>query len=112
MTRTKKSPAGHTGRTLAGHTRDIKVERVGKVTIYKRGEVYYLYYRQGGTSHRRKVDGNLAVARATAHKVQSAIDEGRASPIAYARTSPDKMIQGFLDAITNVKKLALRTQDR
>ena len=89
MSRKTNPSAGHTGRTAAGHTRDVKIERIGKVTIYKRGETYSLYYRQGGLSHRRRVDGNLAVARATAHKVQNAIDEGRASPIAYSHTSPD-----------------------
>jgi integrase len=108
----KHSKSGHTGCTDAGHTRDVKVERIGKVTVYRRGSTYYLYYRQGGHSQRRKVDGNLAVARATAHKVVAALDEGRASPIAYTRTSPEKMVAGFLDAVANVQRLALRTQDR
>jgi integrase len=90
----------------------VKVERIGKVTLYQRGKVYYLYYRQGGVSQRRRIDGNLAVARATAHKVQNALDEGRASPIAYARTSPETLVQGYLDAVAHVQKLALRTQDR
>jgi integrase len=108
----KKAPHGHTGRTDAGHTRDVKVERVGKVTVYKRGAVYYLYYRQAGASQRRKVDGNLAVARATAAKVLAALDQGRPSPVAYTRTSPEKMVEAFLDAVANVKKLALRTRDR
>jgi integrase len=102
----------HTGRTDAGHTRDVKVERIGKVTIYQRGEVYYLYYRQGGVTQRQRIDGSLAVARATAHKVQNALDEGRSSPIAYAHTSPDKMVEGYLDAVAHVQKLTLRTQDR
>ena len=48
--------AGHTGRTTAGHTRDVKVERIGRVTIYKRGDVYYLYYRECGASQRRRVE--------------------------------------------------------
>ena len=67
----------HSGRTPSGHTRDVKVERVGKVTIYRRGETYCLYFRQGGISQRRKVDGNLATARSTAHKILTALDEGR-----------------------------------
>ena len=33
MPRKKNSLSGHTGQTTAGHTRDIKVERVGKVTV-------------------------------------------------------------------------------
>lgn len=109
----KKAPLrGHTGHTSAGHTRDVKVERVGKVTIYKRGEVYYLYYRQDGASQRRKVDGNLAVARATAHKVADALCESRPSPLAYTCTAPEVMVQRYLDAVANVQKPALRTWDR
>ena len=112
MPRKKKDFAGHTGRTAAGHTRDVKVERIGKVTVYKRGDVYYLYYRQGGVTQRRRVEGNLAVARATAHKVLTALDEGKPSPVAYLRTSPEKLVEGYLDAVASVQKLALRTQDR
>jgi site-specific recombinase XerD len=112
MPRKQNLLKGHTGRTATGHTRDVKVERVGKVTIYKRGNTYHLYYRQGGVTQRRKIDGNLAAARATALKVGDALAENRPSPIAYNRTSPEKMVEGFLDAIANVKKLALRTQDR
>jgi hypothetical protein len=35
--------AKHTGQTDSGHTRDVKAERIGKVTIYKRGLAHYLY---------------------------------------------------------------------
>jgi hypothetical protein len=102
----------HTGRTPAGHTRDVKVERIDRVTIYRRGTTYCLCYRHGGLSQRRKVDGNLAVARATAHKIVAALNEGRESPVAYQRTSPKKLVDGFLDSVANVQRLALRTQDR
>src|SRR5438128_6709183 len=103
MPRKPKAPGGHTGQTNAGHTRDIKVERIGPVTIYKRGLAYYLYYREGGTSQRRKVDGNLAVARATASKVAAALADRRPSPIGHTRTSPDEMVAGYLDHITLVQ---------
>jgi hypothetical protein len=98
MPRRKGGPTGHTGRTAKGNIRDVKVERVGVVTIYKRGAAYYLYYRQGGASQRRRVEGNLAAARATAHKVANALHEGRLSPVAYTRTSPDKMVDGYLES--------------
>lgn len=103
---------GHTGRTGKGNTRDVKIERVGKVTIYQRGKTYFLYYRDGGISQRRKIDGNLAVARNTAHKIITSLAEGKPSPIAYNRTSPEKLVDGFLDATANVQSLSLRTQDR
>jgi len=112
MARKKTAPSGHTGQTVTGNTRDTKVERIGPVTIYKRGHSYYLYYRQGGTTQRPKIDGNLAVARATAHKVAEALAEDRPSPLAYNRTAPEKMVAGYLDAVATVQKLALRTQDR
>src|SRR5262249_10174022 len=44
--------------------------------------------------------------------VGDALAENRPSPLAYSRTSPQTMAEGFLDAVTHVKKLALRTQDR
>jgi hypothetical protein len=53
----------HSGRTEAGNTRDLKVERIGKVTIYKRGETYSLYYREGGVSQRKRIDGNTCWAK-------------------------------------------------
>ncbi len=112
MPRQKNRQAGHSGRTAAGNTRDLKVERIGPVTIYKRGETYYLYYREGSRTQRPKVDGNLAAARATAHKVANALAEQRPSPIAYTRTTPAKMVEAYLDAVATVQKLALRTRDR
>jgi hypothetical protein len=48
MARKSKGPVRHTGQTDAGHTRDVKVERIGPVTIYKRGSSYSLYDREAG----------------------------------------------------------------
>src|SRR6185295_17672583 len=91
----KSLAAVHTGLTDLGNIRDVKVERIGKITIYKRGDVYYLYYRDGGHTRRPKVDGNLAVARATAAKVSAALAESRPSPLGFQRTSPEEMVRGL-----------------
>ncbi|HJZ54137.1 MAG TPA: hypothetical protein VKE74_04235, partial [Gemmataceae bacterium] len=112
MPRKSAAPAGHTGRTDSGHTRDVKVERIGPVTIYKRGKTYYLYYRQDGLTQRQRIDGNLAAARATAHKVGEALAQDRVSPLTFTRTSPQTFVAGYLDAVAGVQKLALRTRDR
>lgn len=112
MPRKSAAPAGHTGRTAAGFTRDVKVERIGPVTVYKRGHSYYLYYRQARTTERRKIDGNLAVARATAHKIADALAERRPSPLSFTRTTPQQLADGYRDYVANVQKLALRTRDR
>jgi len=102
----------HTGFTDAGNTRDVKLERVGKVTIYRRGNAYYLYYREQGKNQRRRIDGNLLVARTTATKVAAALLEHRPSPLGFERTTPEAMVTAFLDYIENVKGLAWRTVDR
>lgn len=112
MARTSKGQKGHTGQTASGHTRDVKIERIGPVTIYKRGATYSLYYRENGKSERRRIDGNLLVARTTAAKVAAAIGENRPSPLGFDRTSPVKLTGGYLDYVANVQKLAWRTQDR
>src|SRR5262245_6293196 len=112
MPRPQKGSAGHTGRTASGSTRDVKIDRIGPATIYKRGSVYYLYYRENRKSERRRVDGNLAVARATAAKVAAALGEKRPSPLGFRRTTPRQLINGYLDYVANVQKLAWRSQDR
>ena len=106
------APKRHTGRTDSGNTRDVKIQRIGRVTVYKRGTSYYLYFREGKKSVRRKVDGNLATARATAAKVSASLEEGSPSPFGFARRSVDEVILGFLQYCEEVQGLALRTIDR
>jgi integrase len=87
--------------------------RAGRpVTIYKRGGTYSLYYRERGATKRCKLDGGLAVARATASKVAAALGENRPSPVGHSRTAPDVMVAGFLGYVAQVQRLAPRTQDR
>jgi len=40
-------------------SRYIKTARLGKVTIYRRGKSYWLYFRDSGKSIRKKIDGSL-----------------------------------------------------
>ena len=45
---------GRTGLTTRGHTAYMRVERIGKVSIYKRGDTYSLYSRpQARRTHAR-----------------------------------------------------------
>ncbi len=113
MPTTKKPrPTAHSGHTDRGNIRDLKIQRVGNVTIYKRGPSYYLYYREDGSSQRRKVEGNLAVAKASAAKVAAALAEQRPSPLGFQRTAPGAFVTGYLDFVENVQGLAWRTVDR
>lgn len=108
----KPKPPAHTGKTGKGHTRDVTVDRIGNVTIFKRGPTYYLYYREDGRTKRPKIDGNLSVARATADKVAAALEEDRPSPVSFQRTSPAELVDQYLDYAETVQCLAWRTLDR
>lgn len=112
MGRAKDIAGKHTGLTGGGNIKDVKIDRIGTVTIYKRGSVYYLYYREHHKTQRRRIDGNLAVARATAAKVAAALAEERPSPLGFERTTPAMCVKGFLEYIEDVKGLAWRTVDR
>lgn len=112
MPRKTPSKAKHTGLTAGGNTRDQKIERVRDVTIYKRGKVYWLYYRENGKTIRKRVEGNLATARAWASQVAAALDEHRPSPLTFERISPRLLVDAYLDYTRDVQQLALRTQDR
>ncbi len=102
----------HTGFTTSGNTRDVKVERIGRVTVYRRGKAYSLYYRETGKSVRRKVDGNLAVARATASRVNASLEEGSPSPFGFTRVTVEEVVPLFTSHAEEVQGLALRTVDR
>lgn len=102
----------HTGLTGSGSTKHVKADRIGRVSIYRRGRTYYLYYREHGKSHRRNIDGNLATARATASKVNASLEEGSPSPFGYTSIAVEELIAHFLSYCEDVKRLAFRTLDR
>ena len=108
----KGPPKGHTGQTDKGATRDVKVERIGRVTIYKRGRSYYVYYREKGQSVRRIVEGNLNTARQVASSANHAVEEGRPSPLQFERIPIPQLIDDYIDNCEHVRGSALRTVDR
>ena len=94
-------PKGYAGQTAPGHTRDVKTDRIGHVTIYKRGRTYYLYYRENGKSRRQRVEGNLNNARQAASNVNHALEESRPSPSSSRRWCHGAGITGHLGAGEN-----------
>jgi hypothetical protein len=107
-----RGPGRHSGRTSSGNTRDVKIKRIGSVTIYRRGKSYSLYYRENGKTIRRKIDGNLAVAEATAGKIVQSLAEQRATEFAYERVSPRELVDQFLDYGETVRKHSIGTIER
>lgn len=112
MTTKTRSPRGRTGTTAGGHVRYVKVDRIGGVTIYKRGETFSLYYRENGRTVRSIVDGNVAVARATASKVNAQLEDGQRSMFSFLKVTPRRLVQEYLAYVRDGQRLAWRTTER
>ncbi len=93
-------------------TRYVKIARLGKVTIYRRGRSYWIYYRDGGKSIRKKVDGNLATARATASHVNVYLEQGRSSPFSFQTKPIARVVKDFLEHCRDVRALRIRSVRR
>jgi len=112
MAKKKNALRGHTGSTAGGHTKYVKVERIGSVTIYKRGDTYSLYYRENGRTIRSNIDGNLAAARSSASKVNGQLEDGQRSMFSFRKITPGKFAEGYIDYVRDVQRLAWRTVER
>lgn len=102
----------HTGRTESGSSKHVRVDRIGRVSIYRRGRTYYICYRENRKTVRRNIDGNLATARATASRANTSLEEGSPSPFGYKSITVEELISEFLSHCEEVKGLAMRTLDR
>ena len=102
----------HTGHTTKGHVRDVEIEHIGRVAIYRRGSTYYLYDRDRGDSARRKVEGGPAAARWLASRVLSAIEEGSPLPLGFTHIAIPDLLDGVVESCESVQSLAPRTINR
>ena len=92
--------------------RDKKVDRIGRVTIYRHGASYWLYYRERGKTVRTRLEGNLAIARPTASKVNAALEESRPSPLGFVRISVAELVDSYLESCRLVRNLSPSTLSR
>jgi integrase len=112
MTTHRRRGRANTGQTAGGNARYTKIERIGSVTIYQRGTRYSVYYRENGRSVRWPVDGNLAVARATASKINGQLEEGQRSMFAFQKMTPARFADEYLRFARDVQGLAWRSVER
>ena len=96
----------------ADPSRYVTVTRLGKVTIYRRGQNYWLYFRDSGKTIRRRIDGNLATAKATASHVNVYLEQRRPSPFDFASRPIGKVTEEFLDHCQLGRGLRVRTLKR
>lgn len=104
---------GSSRRSASGKNRgDSVVDRIGRVTVYHHGASYWLYYRERGKTVRARIEGNLATARATASKVNAALEEDRPSPLSFSRVSVPVLIGKYVESCRLVRTLSPRTVAR
>jgi len=96
----------------ADRGRYVKVARLGKVSIYRRGRSYWIYFRDKGRSIRKRIDGNLAVARATASQVNVHLEQGRSSPFSFQTKPIVQVVENFLEHCRVIRGLRVRTVRR
>jgi len=93
-------------------SRYVKTARIGKVTIYRRGSSYWIYFRDKGRTIRKKIDGNLAVARATASQVNVHLEQGHTSPLSFQTKPITQTVKDFIEHCKDVRGLRIRSVRR
>ena len=90
----------------------IKVTRVGKVSVYRRGSSYWIYFRDSGKTIRKKIDGNLATAKATASQVNVHLEQKQPSPFSFQTRPVAKVVHDFLEHCKLARGLRIRSLKR
>ena len=122
-TKTRASKSRHKGKTDKNSPKKstkkkadaysyVKVGRLGKVSIYRRNKSYWLYFRDSGKSIRKKIDGNLATARATASQVNVYLEQKRPSPFSFDTRPINQVMDDYIDHCRLAKGLRVRTLER
>ena len=105
-------PAQKKSKSNTDPSKYIRVTRLGKVTIYRRGRNYWLYFRDSGKTVRRRSNGNLAIAKATASHVNVYLEQRRPSTFDFASRPIGKVTEEFLDHCRLARGLRVRTLKR
>ena len=89
----------------------MKSSRAGK-TQKGIGRNYWIYFRDKGRTIRKKIDGNLAVARATASQVNVHLEQGRSSPFSFQTKPISRVVKDFIEHCRVVRGLRIRSVQR
>ena len=83
--------------------------RVGRVTVYVRGKVWYLYYAENGQRVRRRVGISLAEAKRLAAQVNAQLSIGAPAMLSFCPVSIPDLRQRWLDHHEHVLRSSLAT---
>jgi integrase len=85
--------------------------RVGRVTVYRRGQRYWIYYRQG-RQVRRPVGTSREAALAQAARINAQLAEGAPTEVAFQPIAIEQLIVRWLEHHEHVRRSSLATVQR
>jgi len=83
--------------------------RVGRVTAYRRGKVWYLYYHENGVRKRPRVGPDRDAARRLAAQTNAQLELGAPAPLSFESVIMDTLRQRWLDYHEHVLKSSMAT---
>src|SRR3954469_1996913 len=86
--------------------------RVGKVRAYRRGNVWYLCYREQGRRRQPRVGPDQDLARQTACEINAQLEVGVPSALGFEPISIADLRQRWLDHHEHVRRSSVRTIER
>ncbi len=86
--------------------------RVGKVRAYRRGQVWYLCYREQGHRRQPRVGPDQDLARQTASEINAQLEVGLPSALGFEPISIADLRQRWLDHHEHVRRSSVRTIER
>ncbi len=96
----------------SGKTKSAKKRRVGRVTIYVRSKVWYLYYFENRQRVRRRVGPSLAEAKLLAAQVNAQLATGTPALLSFEPVSLAALRQRWLDHHEHVLRSSIATIKR
>ena len=89
-----------------------RIDRIGHVTIYKRGPTYHLYYRENGQSLKVPVGRDLNAARKAASEVNSQLHDEQPSTFNFERITVPDFAKSWVGHCRDVRGLSYHTLTR
>lgn len=85
--------------------------RIGRVSVYRRGQQYWIYYRQG-RQIRQPVGTRRGEALALASKINAQLADGAPTALAFRSVDLTNLISRWLDHHEHVRRSSLATVQR
>jgi len=103
-----------------GRGRDVRTDRrlsakhihIGAVTLYQRGKVWYVYYREEGRSRRLRASRDKREAERIAAEINAQVSAGVRSTFGYEKISIEEIVPRWLEYQELVQRNSVATIDR